>query len=46
MAGSVGKALKIGVVDEIIDPVQTRRRISQLLAAAPASRGQHRNIPL
>ena len=46
MAGSVGKALKIGVVDEIIDPAETRRRIGQLLAAAPASRGQHRNIPL
>jgi acetyl-CoA/propionyl-CoA carboxylase carboxyl transferase subunit len=46
MAGSVGKALKIGVVDEIIDPAQTRRRIGQLLAAAQASRGLHRNIPL
>jgi len=46
MAGSVGKALNIGVVDEIIDPAETRCRIGHLLAAAPARRGQHRNIPL
>jgi acetyl-CoA/propionyl-CoA carboxylase carboxyl transferase subunit len=46
MAGSVAKAMTIGVVDEIIDPAQTRRRIGQLLAAASASRGCHRNIPL
>jgi acetyl-CoA/propionyl-CoA carboxylase carboxyl transferase subunit len=46
MAGSVGKALNIGVVDEIIDPAETRCRIGHLLAAAPERRGQHRNIPL
>jgi acetyl-CoA/propionyl-CoA carboxylase carboxyl transferase subunit len=46
VAGSVGKALSHGVVDEIIDPSQTRHRVGQILATAPACRGQHRNIPL
>lgn len=46
MAGGVGKALSIGVVDEIIDPAETRGRIGGLLAAAPERRGRHRNIPL
>ena len=46
MAGSVAKAMKIGVVDEIIDPAETRCRIGQLLAAAATDRGRHRNIPL
>jgi acetyl-CoA/propionyl-CoA carboxylase carboxyl transferase subunit len=46
MAGGVAKAMEIGVVDEVIDPAETRRRIGQILAAAPADRGRHRNIPL
>jgi acetyl-CoA/propionyl-CoA carboxylase carboxyl transferase subunit len=46
MAGGVAQAMEIGVVDEVIDPAETRRRIGQLLAAAPADRGHHRNIPL
>ena len=46
MAGGVAMAMKIGVVDEIIDPAETRRRIGQLLAAAPADCGRHGNIPL
>jgi acetyl-CoA/propionyl-CoA carboxylase carboxyl transferase subunit len=46
LAGSVGKAVEIGVVDEIIDPALTQRRVAELLAAAPARRGSHRNIPL
>ena len=45
-AGGVGKALEIGVVDEIIDPAKTRQHIAEALAAAPAARGTHGNIPL
>jgi acetyl-CoA/propionyl-CoA carboxylase carboxyl transferase subunit len=45
-AGSVGQAVKAGVVDEIIEPTQTRHRIAQALAQAPAGRGFHGNIPL
>jgi acetyl-CoA/propionyl-CoA carboxylase carboxyl transferase subunit len=38
--------MAIGVVDEIIDPADTRRRLAEALAAAPAGRGAHGNIPL
>jgi acetyl-CoA/propionyl-CoA carboxylase carboxyl transferase subunit len=34
------------VVDEVIDPVRTRRRLVEALASAPAGRGHHTNIPL
>jgi acetyl-CoA/propionyl-CoA carboxylase carboxyl transferase subunit len=45
-AGGVARALEIGVVDEVIAPERTRRRIAEALAAAPAARGTHGNIPL
>jgi acetyl-CoA/propionyl-CoA carboxylase carboxyl transferase subunit len=45
-AGGVGRAVEIGVVDEVIKPDETRRRIAQALADAPAARGAHGNIPL
>lgn len=46
VAGGVNRALEIGVVDEVIKPEQTRRRLAEALAAAPAARGAHGNIPL
>ncbi|NMH95889.1 acyl-CoA carboxylase subunit beta [Pseudonocardia acidicola] len=46
LAGGVNRALAIGVVDEVIDPAQTRLRLLEALAAAPAGRGAHGNIPL
>ena len=46
IAGGVGRAQSIGVVDEIIDPAHTRSIIAEALAAAPARRGRHKNIPL
>jgi acetyl-CoA/propionyl-CoA carboxylase carboxyl transferase subunit len=45
-AGGVHRALEIGVVDDVIEPTDTRRRIAEALAAAPAARGAHGNIPL
>ncbi|MGA5303815.1 acyl-CoA carboxylase subunit beta [Nucisporomicrobium flavum] len=45
-AGGVHRALEIGVVDDVITPEQTRHRIAEALAAAPAARGTHGNIPL
>jgi acetyl-CoA/propionyl-CoA carboxylase carboxyl transferase subunit len=45
-AGGVQRALEIGVVDDVIKPAETRRRIAEALAAAPAARGAHGNIPL
>ncbi|GLW93597.1 acyl-CoA carboxylase subunit beta [Actinokineospora globicatena] len=46
VAGGVDRALAIGVVDEVIDPRHTRRRLTEALAAAPGGRGSHGNIPL
>ena len=46
IAGGVDRAVAIGVVDEVVKPTQTRRRIAEALAAAPAGRGAHGNIPL
>ncbi len=46
VAGGVQRALEIGVVDDVIKPAETRRRIAEALADAPAARGAHGNIPL
>jgi len=46
VAGGVSRALEIGVVDDMIKPEETRRRLAEALAAAPAARGAHGNIPL
>jgi len=46
VAGGVERALEIGVVDEVLEPKETRRRIAEAIAAAPAARGAHGNIPL
>ena len=46
VAGGVNRALEIGVVDDVVKPADTRARIAEALAAAPAARGAHGNIPL
>jgi acetyl-CoA/propionyl-CoA carboxylase carboxyl transferase subunit len=46
IAGGVGRAMDIGVVDAIVEPRQTRRALAEALASAPAGRGAHGNIPL
>ncbi|HKE64458.1 MAG TPA: carboxyl transferase domain-containing protein [Micromonosporaceae bacterium] len=46
VAGGVHRAVEIGVVDEVIEPKETRKRIAEAIAAAPAARGAHGNIPL
>jgi acetyl-CoA/propionyl-CoA carboxylase carboxyl transferase subunit len=45
-AGGVNRALEIGVVDAVVEPNETRKRIAEALAGAPAARGAHGNIPL
>jgi acetyl-CoA/propionyl-CoA carboxylase carboxyl transferase subunit len=45
-AGGVQRALEIGVVDAMVEPQETRKRIAEALAGAPAARGAHGNIPL
>jgi acetyl-CoA/propionyl-CoA carboxylase carboxyl transferase subunit len=46
IAGGVNRALQIGVVDEVVEPARTKRRLVEALATAPAGRGAHGNIPL
>lgn len=46
IAGGVERAMEIGVVDEVIEPATTRTALARAIAAAPARRGQHSNIPL
>jgi acetyl-CoA/propionyl-CoA carboxylase carboxyl transferase subunit len=45
-AGGVRNAVSLGVVDEVIEPARTRRRLAEAVASAPARRGRHGNIPL
>jgi acetyl-CoA/propionyl-CoA carboxylase carboxyl transferase subunit len=46
IAGGVNRALQIGVVDEVVEPTKTKRRLVEALSAAPPGRGAHGNIPL
>ena len=45
-SGGLGRAQEIGVVDEVIDPAQTREAIARVIDTAPRTRGEHGNIPL
>lgn len=45
-AGGVDRGLALGVIDSVITPADTRRRIAEALADAPARHGSHGNIPL
>jgi acetyl-CoA/propionyl-CoA carboxylase carboxyl transferase subunit len=45
-AGGLERALDLGVVDEVVDPKETRQALAAALAAAPPGRGAHGNIPL
>ena len=46
IAGGLDRAMAIGVVDEVIAPGTTRSAVAAAIAAAPAVRGAHGNIPL
>lgn len=46
IAGGVDRAMAIGVLDEVVLPHRTRRRLAEAFAAAPGGRGHHGNIPL
>jgi acetyl-CoA/propionyl-CoA carboxylase carboxyl transferase subunit len=46
IAGGVGRAIEIGVVDGVIEPSRTRTTVTEALAAMPCGRGAHGNIPL
>lgn len=46
VAGGLDRAREIGVVDEVVEPTDTRRALASAIAAAPQLRGNHGNIPL
>ena len=46
IAGGVDRAMQIGVLDEVISPHRTRRRLAEAFSAASAGHGQHGNIAL
>ncbi len=46
LTGGLARAQEIGVIDEIISPDRTRSAIAAAIAEAPATRGDHGNIPL
>ncbi len=46
LAGGLDKAVALGFVDEVVEPAATRSALAAAIAAAPAVRGQHGNIPL
>lgn len=46
ISGGVGRAIEIGVVDEVIEPSISRSALAHAIANAPALRGAHSNIPL
>jgi acetyl-CoA/propionyl-CoA carboxylase carboxyl transferase subunit len=45
-AGGLERAEALGVIDEVIEPSQTREAIIRAIADAPQRRGRHGNIPL
>ena len=46
LAGGLDRAIELGVVDEVIEPEETRGAIARVLATATPARGAHGNIPL
>lgn len=45
-SGGVPRGLALGVIDEVIEPADTRRRLAEAFATARHRRGRHGNIPL
>jgi acetyl-CoA/propionyl-CoA carboxylase carboxyl transferase subunit len=46
IVGGLPRAVSLGVVDDVIEPIKTRQAIVDAIASAPSVRGQHGNIPL
>jgi acetyl-CoA/propionyl-CoA carboxylase carboxyl transferase subunit len=46
VSGGLQRARDLDVVDDVIDPAQTRQALARAIAEAPALRGAHGNIPL
>jgi acetyl-CoA/propionyl-CoA carboxylase carboxyl transferase subunit len=46
IAGGIGRAVEMGVVDQVVEPAVTRSAVAAVLLDTPGVRGQHGNIPL
>ncbi|GLW07920.1 putative propionyl-CoA carboxylase beta chain 6 [Microtetraspora sp. NBRC 13810] len=46
VSGDLGRAVDLGVIDEVIEPATTRSAVAKVLAQATPARGAHGNIPL
>ncbi len=46
VAGGLQRARDVGVVDEVVEPLQTRQALARAIADALPTRGAHGNIPL
>ena len=46
ISGGIKRAVELGVVHDVVDPIATKRAVAQVLWDTPGVRGQHGNIPL
>ncbi|NYE46674.1 acetyl-CoA/propionyl-CoA carboxylase carboxyl transferase subunit [Spinactinospora alkalitolerans] len=46
IAGGLERARELGVIDDVIEPEQTRSALAEAISTAPPARGAHGNIPL
>jgi acetyl-CoA/propionyl-CoA carboxylase carboxyl transferase subunit len=46
ISGGITRAIEMGVVDEVVEPDQTRTTVARVLLDTPGVRGAHGNIPL
>ncbi|GII54880.1 putative propionyl-CoA carboxylase beta chain 6 [Planotetraspora thailandica] len=46
VAGGLQRAIDLGVIDEVLEPAETRGAIARVIAQATPARGAHGNIPL
>jgi acetyl-CoA/propionyl-CoA carboxylase carboxyl transferase subunit len=44
--GGLSRAIRLGVIDELVEPAKTREALALAIAQAPDRRGSHGNIPL
>ena len=46
LAGGLDRAVQLGIVDDVIEPAQTRATLASLLATCTPTRSREKNIPL
>lgn len=46
ISGGIKRAIELGVVDEVVEPIATKRTVAKILWDTPGVRGVHGNIPL